>query len=147
MCSTRNPGAVGELGVDLAGVLGAAQAASVQVLTLYIPDKDRDGGEFGTQRNWVLEAAELLALLGGGVTIMPPGEARTSSRRHLLRDSASCASFCTVWAAPRIRERSSASSTGSSTGSPLSTSRRRLEENGRESQAGWSDLTSYKEHG
>ena len=43
-------------------------------MTLYIPDKDRQGGELGTQRKWVLEAAALLANIGGGVTIMPPTE-------------------------------------------------------------------------
>lgn len=44
------------------------------MLTLYIPNKDRDGNEFGTQRKWVLEAARLLAELGGGVTVMPACE-------------------------------------------------------------------------
>jgi hypothetical protein len=60
--------------VDLRGRLGASVATSPQVLTLYIPNKDRDGNEFGTQRKWVLEAAELLAPFGGGVTTMPACE-------------------------------------------------------------------------
>ena len=63
-----------ELEMDLANLLGAHQGVSHQVLTLYIPDKDRHGNEIGTQRKWVLEAAHLLALIGGGVTIMPPTE-------------------------------------------------------------------------
>jgi hypothetical protein len=60
--------------IDLAAALGAEPAVSSQKLSLYIPDKDRDGAEFGTQRRYVLEAAELLAQIGGGVTIMPPTE-------------------------------------------------------------------------
>jgi hypothetical protein len=43
-------------------------------LASYIPDRDRDNHEIGTQRKWVLEAADLLAGIGGGVTIMPPTE-------------------------------------------------------------------------
>ncbi|MBI5518310.1 MAG: hypothetical protein HY909_31355 [Deltaproteobacteria bacterium] len=60
--------------VDLAAALGASVATSTQILTLYVPNKDRDGREFGTQRRWVLEAASLLAEMGGGVTVMPPCE-------------------------------------------------------------------------
>ena len=40
---------------DVGDALGASEPASVQVLTLYIPDKDREGNELGTQRKWVLE--------------------------------------------------------------------------------------------
>jgi hypothetical protein len=60
--------------IDLAGQLGAHQDVSHQMLTLYIPDKDRYNKEIGVQRKWVLEAAELLISMGGGVTIMPPTE-------------------------------------------------------------------------
>lgn len=62
------------LEVDLAQALGATAEVSGQVLTLYIPNRDRQGKELGTQRKWVLEAAEILAAIGGGVTIMPPAE-------------------------------------------------------------------------
>ena len=61
-------------GTDVGEALGASAATSTQVLTLYIPNKDRDGKEFGTQRKWVLEAAGLLAEVGGGVTVMPACE-------------------------------------------------------------------------
>jgi len=64
----------GDLEVNLTEALGASAAASEQVLTLYIPDKGRVGEELGTQRKWVLDAANLLARIGGGVTIMPPAE-------------------------------------------------------------------------
>jgi hypothetical protein len=61
-------------GIDLGEALGASDPTSMQVPTLYIFNKDREGNEFGTQRKWVLEAATLLAELGGGVTVMPACE-------------------------------------------------------------------------
>jgi len=63
-----------DIEIDLAKAMGAREAPSQQTLTLYIPDRDRDGREIGTQRRWVIEAAELLAVIGGGVTIQPPVE-------------------------------------------------------------------------
>lgn len=63
-----------ELELNLVEFLGAEVEYSNQLLTLYIPDKDRFNNEIGTQRKWVLEAANLLAKIGGGVTIMPPVE-------------------------------------------------------------------------
>ena len=61
--------------VDIGKALGATpDEVSTQVLSLYIPNKDRDNKEFGTQRKWVLEAGRLLAEIGGGFTIMPPVE-------------------------------------------------------------------------
>lgn len=68
--------------LDVAQALGAFDATSSQVLTLYIPDKDRLGRELGTQRKWVLEAAEILAHIGGGVTIMPPTEGGWVDEEH-----------------------------------------------------------------
>lgn len=65
---------VNDVDLDLVVALEATDATSHQQLTLYIPDKDRFGKEIGTQRAWVLEAARLLARIGGGVTIMPPVE-------------------------------------------------------------------------
>ncbi len=60
--------------LDFGAALGASGGASSQVLILCIPNEDRDGNEFGTQRGWVLEAAALLAPFGGGVTVMPACE-------------------------------------------------------------------------
>lgn len=60
--------------LSLAEALGASGETSEQMLALYIPNKDRRGVEFGTQRQWVLKAASLLAEIGGGVTILPPAE-------------------------------------------------------------------------
>src|SRR5688572_2147771 len=63
-----------DIELDLASELGAGAGPSVQTLTLYIPDRDRDGEEIGDQRRRVLEAARLLASIGGGVTIQPAVE-------------------------------------------------------------------------
>jgi hypothetical protein len=59
--------------LDLTEELGAVPALH-QVLVLFIPDRDRNGLELGDQRKWVLEAAQLLARIGGGVSIEPPIE-------------------------------------------------------------------------
>jgi hypothetical protein len=63
-----------DLPIDFAAALGAEPEPSIQILALYIPDKDRAGIEYGSQRRWVLDAARLLAEMGGGVTILPPVE-------------------------------------------------------------------------
>ncbi|MBL4846499.1 MAG: hypothetical protein JKY65_13310 [Planctomycetes bacterium] len=63
-----------EEALDLAQALGAEDQTSVQVLTLYIPSKDRLDQDLANQRRWVMEAAEILAQIGGGVTILSPVE-------------------------------------------------------------------------
>ena len=60
---------------EIALSLGAeVNKISTNVLTVYIPNKDRHNVEIGTQRKWLLEAGQLLAQIGGGFTIMPPAE-------------------------------------------------------------------------
>lgn len=66
--------------LDLARALGASAPSSVQVLTLYVPSKDRLDLDLPDQRKWVMEAAEILAHSGGGVTILPPVEGGGSQR-------------------------------------------------------------------
>jgi hypothetical protein len=60
--------------LNLRKALGASEETSQQLLSLYIPDKDSEGRKFGAQRKWILEAAEILTVIGGGVTIMPAVE-------------------------------------------------------------------------
>lgn len=60
--------------ISLGKALGARGETSEQMLSLYVPNKDRHDVEIGTQRRWVLQAARLLADIGGGVTILPPCE-------------------------------------------------------------------------
>lgn len=60
--------------MNLSDELGANAGISTQCLTLSIPDHDRDGNPLTNQRQWVLDGANLLARMGGGVTIMPAVE-------------------------------------------------------------------------
>ena len=60
--------------LDLAAALGANTEYATQCFSIYVPNKDRTGAEFGNQRKWVLEAIHLLSELNGGATAMPPVE-------------------------------------------------------------------------
>ena len=60
--------------MDLSQELGVDGGVSVQCLTVYIPDRDGAGNVLRDQRRWVFDGADLLAKIGGGVTIMPPME-------------------------------------------------------------------------
>jgi hypothetical protein len=62
-----------QIGFNLAAVLGAAESASIECLTLYIPSKDADGNDFD-QRPWIDQALTLLSDIGGGATVLPPAE-------------------------------------------------------------------------
>ena len=62
-----------EIDLNLAEGLGARDVAH-QRFAIYIPNKDRDGNEIGTQRMWVLEALRLLSEINGGASAMPPVE-------------------------------------------------------------------------
>ena len=59
--------------INLAGVLGAAESASIECLTLYIPSKDKSGNDFD-QTPCIAEALALLSHIGGGATVLPPCE-------------------------------------------------------------------------
>jgi hypothetical protein len=63
----------GETEIDLSDALGA-EGVSSQCFSIYVPDKDRQGNEFGNQRKWVLEAIQMLSEINGGATAMPPVE-------------------------------------------------------------------------
>lgn len=59
-------------GQDLAEALGAAGDVLGQALTLYIPSRDGLTDEEFANQSWVREAADILAQIGKGYTIMPP---------------------------------------------------------------------------
>jgi hypothetical protein len=61
-----------EKDIDLVEALGASQAASPQILSLYIPSVSKSGESTFDQNIWIQKAGELLTLLGGGVTVNPP---------------------------------------------------------------------------
>ena len=56
---------------DMGAALGANAGVFSQRFAVYVPDKDRDGAETGTQRKWVLEALRLLTRLNGGASAEP----------------------------------------------------------------------------
>ncbi|HUG92564.1 MAG TPA: hypothetical protein VML55_17120 [Planctomycetaceae bacterium] len=60
--------------LNFAEALGVDAGISAQCFSVYIPDKSRDGTEIGNQRQWVLEALNLLGQINGGATAMPPCE-------------------------------------------------------------------------
>ena len=60
--------------IDLSAALGADGGVSTQCFSIYIPNKDRHGNEIGNQRQWVLEARDLLCAINKGATAMPPVE-------------------------------------------------------------------------
>jgi hypothetical protein len=57
---------------DLGKELGAAEQPSGQRLTLYIPNKDRDGRAIADHQSWCKQAQALLTAIGGGATAFPP---------------------------------------------------------------------------
>ncbi len=59
--------------VNVGNALGAAEDASIERLTLYIPSQDRDGQSFDPLP-WITEAMRLLSSIGGGATAMPPAD-------------------------------------------------------------------------
>jgi hypothetical protein len=44
---------------------------AVQCFTVYIPNKDQNDQEVGTQRRWVLDAIRLLSEINGATTAIP----------------------------------------------------------------------------
>ena len=60
--------------IILAKLLGAIEEPSFQRLTLYIPDKDKHGKEIKKLKEWIKKAREILTLIGGGATALPPAD-------------------------------------------------------------------------
>jgi hypothetical protein len=59
--------------VNLIEALGAAEEATQDRITVYIPSRDRDGKPVDFE-NWVVRALQLLSRVGGGATRMPPAQ-------------------------------------------------------------------------
>jgi hypothetical protein len=57
--------------IDVAEALGAEELASQDMLSLYVPNKDRNGKVFDPTP-WIKEATELLYRIGEGATVTPP---------------------------------------------------------------------------
>jgi hypothetical protein len=59
--------------VNLVEALGAAEEASLDRITIYVPSRDRDGNPVEFEA-WVIRTLELLSEVGGGATRMPPAQ-------------------------------------------------------------------------
>src|SRR6266571_2844332 len=60
--------------LDLGKELGASEQPLGQRLTLYVPNKDRNGALIEGHEDWCKEAQEILTAIGGGATAFPPVE-------------------------------------------------------------------------
>lgn len=58
--------------VVLTKLLGASEDPATQVLTLYIPNKDKDGKPIRNLTGWIKKARNVLTAVGRGSTSMPP---------------------------------------------------------------------------
>ena len=70
--------------LDLAAALGAEREASTQVLSLYLPNKDRHGHPIGTA-SWIREAPEVLTKIGEGYTTTPPHDGGSETESGQVR--------------------------------------------------------------
>ena len=61
------------MAVNLIEELGAAEEASQDRITIYVPSRDRDGNPVDFEI-WVERAMDLLSRVGGGATRMPPAQ-------------------------------------------------------------------------
>lgn len=59
---------------SLLEMLGADEEPSTQQLTLYIPNKDKNGHVIPKLQNWIKDGRKLLTILGGGATALPPAD-------------------------------------------------------------------------
>ena len=61
-----------QMDIDIGKEIGAAEGTSIQRLSFYLPNKDRDGIEIPGWEQWVNEARQLLSKVGEGSTAFPP---------------------------------------------------------------------------
>ncbi|HXZ02860.1 MAG TPA: hypothetical protein VEI03_22920 [Stellaceae bacterium] len=61
------------MAVNLIDALGAAEEATQDRITIYVPSRDRDGASVDFE-SWVVEALRLLSEIGGGATRLPPAQ-------------------------------------------------------------------------
>jgi hypothetical protein len=66
--------APGDKEINLEKLLGAIEEPSFQRLTVYIPDRDKQGKEIKKLKEWLRKAREILTAIGGGATALPPAD-------------------------------------------------------------------------
>lgn len=70
--------------IDIAAALGAEREASTQVLSLYIPDRDRNGRRINAGL-WIRKAQAILTRIGEGCTTTPPHDGGWESESGKVR--------------------------------------------------------------
>jgi hypothetical protein len=83
-----------EIPIDLAGYFGAEAGIGFQCFSLYVPNKDKNDREIGTQRRWVLEALQLLCEINGGASAIPIGGLVERGKPDHLGTSSRCLLVC-----------------------------------------------------
>ena len=76
--------AADEREIDIAAAIGAEREASTQVLSLYIPNKNRHGRRINPGP-WIREAQEILTSIGEGYTTTPPHDGGWESEGGRVR--------------------------------------------------------------
>ena len=71
---------------SLVEIVGAEEEPSIQQLTLYIPNKDKNGNEISNLDVWIKEARKLLTIIGGGATALPPAGGSWISLENAIKD-------------------------------------------------------------
>ena len=88
--------------IDLSKILGVNKPSSTQVLTLYIPDKDREGNKIKNLNKWIKEAQRVLTMIGGGSTMMPPADGTWLDPEKNINDPEKIKDEDLVWEKTRI---------------------------------------------
>ena len=82
---------------SLVEIVGAEEEASIQQLTLYIPNKDKNGKEIENLRDWIKEARTLLTIIGGGATALPPADGSWISPENKIETVSDLKDEDVVW--------------------------------------------------
>lgn len=73
------PGAFDDGKIDLASVFGALEAPTVERLSIYLPDRDRDSNAVHNIEDWIVASMSLLTDINGGCTRMPANQGEWKS--------------------------------------------------------------------
>lgn len=82
---------------SLEEIVGAEDGSSIQQLTLYIPNKDKNGKEVTNIHVWIKEARKLLTFIGGGATALPPADGTWLSPENKVETAVDLKDEDVVW--------------------------------------------------
>ena len=82
---------------DLGKELGSNEEYSSQRLTLFLPNKDKNGVVLADMEKWVNESRELLSRIGGGSTAYPPADGNWVNEKGEILWEQTRIVFCYVY--------------------------------------------------